>query len=193
MTARDGMTNLIATLRAWTEAGTADYTLAGATYWTDDLVQDTLDRHRTDIHREPLTVEAEYSDGDLVYHNYYAPMRYYEEAAGGEDVWRIEDAAGSAIGTADYTVNYHAGHIRFTADTAGSARYLVARAYDMHRAAADVWRRKAAHVAGRVDWSTDNHTMKASQMRVHYLEMATYYEGQAVPRMVRLERSDVND
>jgi len=44
MTARDGMTNIIATLRAWTEAGTADYSVAGTTYWDDGQLQDTLDR-----------------------------------------------------------------------------------------------------------------------------------------------------
>jgi len=193
MTARDGMTNIIATLRAWTEAGTADYSVAGTTYWDNDQLQDTLDRYRTDIHRESLASEYEYSDGEIIYRNYYAPARYYEEAASGSDMWRIEDAAGSALGTATYTVNYHAGHIRFTADTGGSARYLVARAYDLPRAAADVWRRKAAHVAGRYDWSTDNHAMKPSQVKAHYMDMARYYEGQAQTQHVRLERSDVND
>src|SRR5690606_26605129 len=132
------------------------------------------------------------SGGTAVYYDYYAPQGYWEEATGGTAVWQVQDSTGTDPGTANYTVNYESGHIRFTADTGGASYYLTARRYDVHRAAAEVWRRKAANVANRADWSSDNHSVKASQVRQSYLQMASYYEKQAPARVVRLFRGDLN-
>lgn len=196
MAARDGMANLITTLRAWAEVGTAEYTIVGSTtevYFTDNHLQDILDTHRQNHYRLPLmAAPRQGDDGQADYHDYYFEGGYWEEAETGSTAWEVETSAGSAIGTASYTVNYRAGHIYFSADQLGTAYYLTARSFDMHRAAADVWRRKAANVASRTDWSSDNHSVKASQLRNSYFAMASYYENQAPAKMVRLMRGDVN-
>jgi hypothetical protein len=54
---------------------------------------------------------------------------------------------------------------------------LTGRSYDIYAAAADIWRRKAAHYASSsFDFSTDNHSIKRSQVYKHCLEMAEHYE-----------------
>lgn len=194
--ARSGMANVIADLRGMTETSISDYSIVTGegtvTYWTDNQLQDRLDRQRTDYNRLLLNKEPRYVDGgSVIYQDYYFPAGYWEEASGGTAVWEVQDSTGAAIGTASYSVNYRAGHIRFTQNTSGSAYYLIARQYDLNRAAADVWRRKAAHVASNVDWSSDNHSFKDSQESARYLKMAQYYETQAGTRIVSVEREDV--
>jgi len=192
MSARTGLSTLIETLRAWCNAGTADYSVAGTTYWTDEQLQHVLDRYRADYHRYPLTAVEEINESnEVIYRNYYAPKGFYEEAGGGSAVWTVEDSTGKDVGTASYTANYEAGHIYFTSDTGGSAYYLTARTYDMHRAAADVWRQKAAHFAGRFDWRAGEHQVSASQLYKQALAMAQYYDQIAPVRVVRLSRSDL--
>lgn len=193
MAARDGMTTVIETLRSWTEAGSADYSIAGVTYWNDEQLQAVLDRCRTDARRTPLQLVSDVNEANVsIYQDYYFDGGHWEEATGGTAVWVVEDSLGANVGTASYAVNYQAGHIRFTSDTGGSAYYLSGRSYDLHRAAAEVWRRKAAHVAGRVDWKSDNHDIKASQLQKQYLAMAVSYEKQAPARFVKMHRADIN-
>lgn len=191
MAARTGMTSLIAELRSMTEAGTADYTVAGTTYWTDDQVQDELDRTREDVYDYPLSyAERTDSGGTARYYDYYFEPGWWEEVGGGTAVWIIQDSDGSTVGTANYTVNYYAGHVRFTADQAGTSYYLTGKKYNLNRAASNIWRRKAAHVANRYDWKTDGHDMKPSQERKHYLEMSQFYTRESGGRLVRLARGD---
>lgn len=193
MAARDGMSTVIETLRSWTEAGTADYAVAGVTYWTDEQLEAVLDRHRTDVRRDPLRLLSDVNEANVsIYQDYYFEGGYWEDASGGTVVWTVEDSLGANVGTADYTVNYGAGHLRFNADTGGSAYYLSGRRYDLNRAAAEVWRRKAAHVASQVDWQSDNHQIKASQLRQHYMAMAASYEKQAPAQFIRMRRVDLN-
>jgi len=193
MTVRSGMENLIVRLRGMTEAGESDYSLAGVTYWTGEQVQDVLDRHRTDIVREPLTAEPEFvAVSDQETHNYYTGHRNLEEAASGTPVWDIEDGTGASLGTAAYTVNYEAGHIRVAADTLGASYYLTARAYNLNRAAAAMWEMKASHAVKGYDFSADGATFHRSQVYDHCMKMAQHYKGMGGMRVGRLFRDDVN-
>ena len=54
MTARTGMADLIQQLRAAADVGTADYTAGTVTYWSDDHLEDALDRHRISLYQAPL-------------------------------------------------------------------------------------------------------------------------------------------
>jgi hypothetical protein len=181
MAARDGMGNLITRLRGMTETTASDYTLGSETYWSDDQLQDLLDTYRTDFERVALRSVTEYVDGDSLYYDYYTPVGTgnFEEVDTGVVAWAIRDSDGAVVSTDEYAVNYVNGHIRFTSDQDGETYYLRARMFDLNRAAADVWRQKAAHVAKRYDIKTDNHTLTRSQMRQACLEMADYYTRQA--------------
>lgn len=191
MAIRSGMTNLIARLRGMTNAGTADWTLGSEAYWSDEHLQDVLDARRVDLNRAPLTADPEYVSGTTLWHDYYAPVGNFEEAASGSQYWRVENSSGVAAGTASYTVDYAAGHIRFAADQGGTAYYLRARSYSMALAAADVWRRKAAHYAERYDVQTDNHRLSRSQVIAHCLKMAAEYEAKAGIQSVQIVRGDL--
>jgi len=48
------MIELVRTLRGMTDAGTADYTIAGFEYWTDDHPLNIMDRYRVEVYREHL-------------------------------------------------------------------------------------------------------------------------------------------
>lgn len=194
MALRDGMTDLVARLRSLCDAGTADYTIGATTYWTDDHLQDALDGQRADIRREPLMVSPEVVAGNTTeYHDYlWRGGGDVETVESGSAAWLVMDGAGSAYGTADYTPSYRAQRLRFSSDTEGKALYLSYRAYDLERAAADVWEQKAAHVSSRFDIKTDNHTLSRSQLRRGYLDMAALHRKRAPARSIRRVRDDVN-
>jgi hypothetical protein len=174
--ARAGMADLIGDLRGLTDAGSNDYTVAGRPYWTDAQLQRVLDRYGQDVYRAPLVPMQTYAGaGTVEYRHYYAG----EENLEGGAVFYIQDAAGGNVGTAQYSMNYHTGHATFGADTGGSALYWSGRAYDLNRAAADVWRQKAAHYATAVDFQTDNHRVSRGVLQEHCLKMAGHYAAQS--------------
>lgn len=170
---RDGMWNLVSRVRALAAAGTADYTIAGESYWTNDHVQEALDRNSRRVVREPLQNIAEWRGaGSAVWFDYYWKLPMVEEANSGTTIWSVQDGAGSVIGTANYSVNYDQRKITFTTDQRGEERYLTYTAYDVHSAAADIWDDKAGQVAASYDVASDNHDLKRSQMYRAYREQA---------------------
>lgn len=199
MAIRQGMTDLIQLLRQWGQAGTADFTIGSDTYWSNEHLQDTLDRNRSDIYREPLTSQVIYSGGTALYQDYYFERGHVEQATSGATAWQVEDGAGSAIGTAEYTPNYNSKHLRFAADTGGSALYLTYRSYNVEMAASEVWMQKASSVSeSAYDVSTDNHSIKRSQKVANYMNMANQWRARALSSVggntgeSYLIRSDVN-
>jgi hypothetical protein len=190
--ARGGMADLITQLRAKTAAGTADYSVAGVTYWTDDQLQTMLDAERSAFYREALRAESLYDAGTVRFYDYFFPRQHVEGSASGTAGWRVEDGSGNTISISAYTVNMDAQQIVFSSDTQGSAYYLSGRSYDLERAAAAVWEQKAADVADRFDLQTDNHTLSRSQLYKHYMDMAKRYRSAAKPRTVRMVRTDAN-
>lgn len=190
MPARNGMLDLIERVRLLTDAGTAEHTVQGVDYYSDEHIQERLDRSRMDVYRERLTLQTEYSGGTAIYKKYYFPTADVERADSGSAAWLVEDYQGSAIGTASYTPYYDAQYIEFASNTLGSAYYLTYRQYDVERTAAQVWREKAAFVASRFDVKTDNHEIKRSQLRQAYLENAKLFEAQAKPKVVHMVRTD---
>lgn len=186
MTARDGMANLITRLRGMTNAGTVDYTIAGVSFWSDDQLQDALDRHRTDLNFMELEAVPEYSGGALVYKKYSSGWPQLEEG----DNFAVLDSNGNAAGTASYTADYQLGAVTFGSDQAGAAYFLNARSYDLYAASADIWRQKAAHAAERVSWSSDNMRVDASQYLKHCEAMVKHYSGLARMGVVDIVRGD---
>lgn len=177
--ARAGMSNLIAELRSLAQVGTSDHTLNSITFWSDDQLQEMLDRYRQTWKRVLLESAEDYIDGDYSYTEYVIPSRlkWFEESAASSG-WALRDSAGAAV-VASHTINYESGIITFAADTRDADYYLDARTYDLYSAAADVWRRKASFVASATDWKSDNHDIKASQEYKHCLAMAEHFEGMA--------------
>lgn len=194
MTARAGMTEIVAELRALCAAGTADYTIAGVAYWTDDQIQAVLDQHRSDWVMHPLFAQAKQVDGTTYTYDYFIPSALggpWEREASGSAYWRITDSTGAEQGTALYSVDWDGLKVTFAADQAGTAYYLSGRTFDLNGAAAAIWRRKAAYYAADVDWSTDGHRVNASQARKQCLEMAAEFEALTGGASVQMVRADL--
>ena len=169
--ARSGMTNLIYRLRRIVDD-------ANATVWTDDDVQDSLDAHQQRVWREPLEYELTRTSGTTyVWKEYRSRWGNFEQ--GGTAYFKVEDSAGSARGTADYSVDYLNGVITMTADQLGTALYLTGYTYDLNGAAADLWRERATKVTSYYDVSTDGHNLSRSQWHKHCMENAEMYAKKA--------------
>ncbi len=194
MTARSGMANLISSVRGLANAGSADFTLVktGGTisFFDDSEIQRILDRNRVDIYREPLEKFPDYTDGTTHWFVYQSKHRNLEGIESGTALFRIEDGVGNNIGSASYTADYAKGRFVFYADTGGTPYYLTARAYDLYKSAADVWRAKAGLVADRFDIRTDTQKFSRSQLIAQYLEMALTYDNHAGPGVINVGRDD---
>jgi hypothetical protein len=190
MAARTGMSELIEVLRGMGNAGTADFTVGTITYWSDEQLQRILDANRLNVYQEPI-YPAQGFQGTS--YEYQSQWDNYEQSSGGTAIFYLEDGTGNKVSSALYTVDYLNGHITFTANTAGALYYLTGRSYDLNAAAAEVWRQKASQSAGgQFDWSTDNMSVKRSQVQANYQNQADYYQGKARPKQVSLWRGDIN-
>lgn len=191
--ARSGLVDLLAELRSLGAVGSNDFKIDGVPQFTDGRLEKILDLYRQDFYREPLSSVETYTAGTPVYKEYYAGVQYIEKTTGGTAVFYIEHPTGDTVGTANYTFDYLVGKATFGADTGGSSLFWYGRAYDMNRAAAEVWRRKASYYAGQFDFSTDNHSVKKSSVHQQCLRMADYYEARAAAAVtVDFYRSDIN-
>lgn len=192
--ARSTLSVIIEDLRGMTDAGPADYNVGTAVYWDDNQLQTVLDRHRRDFRHIKLDMSEDWVGGGSVqYRDYYSPVQNIEQTDGGTAVFWIEDSTGANVGTANWTADYRTGLLTFTANQAGTVYYATGRSYNLHAAAADVWRMKAANVAKYYDINTDNHGLSRSQMHRQFIEMANYYLNQAPAKTVSVQRGDLCD
>ena len=171
--ARTGMSNLITRLRVMTNAGTADFSLAGVSYFDDDQLQDLLDANVTLVEDYPLEwLPDTIGGGSIEWHRCKSGnYRDFEEVGSGTIQWAIRDATGAIQGTANYTPNYVTGELRFTADQGGTIYYLSARSYDLYAAAADVWLRRQAYYSDYVHIGSDDQNFHWEQAFDHAVEM----------------------
>jgi len=185
--ARATMSDLLQDLRAMTDASSNDYTVAGQPYWTDIQLQNILDQRRISMKFTQLDVIPDYSGGSYTYTEYRIPLRNVE---GGTASMRVMDAGGVEIAAAGYTFDRARSVIVFTTDQAAASRFITANSYNLEMAAADVWKRKASHYATAYDISTDNHSLKRSQLVAQCREQARYYESMGGASSVTMERGD---
>lgn len=194
MTARAGMTQIINDLRVLTEGGTAEWTLGTITFWDDDQMQNVLDKHVTEfVFRPMLAIPTYDTDGLLAYNDYEIGIGNIEQTTGGTSIFYIQDGNFDIAGTALYSADYRKGKFTFATNTQGTTSfYATGKSYDLNASAAEIWRIKANHVANTFDFSTDNTSVKKSQIFDHYNERADYFESIATTGVshVSLKRSD---
>lgn len=180
---RPGMSNLIVRTRRLVNDSNANT-------WTDDEIEDVLDTHKLRIHREAMEKERTLTSGTAYeYKIYHSRHGDFEE--GGTAYFHVQDSAGSARATGDYTADYIRGMVTMGADQAGTELYLTGWSYDLHGAAADLWRWQAGNVAGYYDAQQGDHKLNRSQWFKHCLEMAELNAMQARPTVVRPWREGV--
>lgn len=159
MTVRSTMAELIVQVRALAAVASADTTIEGETYWSDQMVQDYLDRTQEVEYLREMEPVPKYNAGSWEYYLYRVPC-----AGQLARTITVRDNAGSAVGTALYSVNYEAKTVTFTSDQASNTlKYADIEKYNVNEAAAQIWDAKAAMVAERYDFKIDNQDIKASQ------------------------------
>lgn len=188
MTVRSTMVDLITELREMTNTGATDYTITGISYWNDEQLQSKLDAQRIAVRFVSMEYQADYANGAYTYKEYMLPERWME----GGTALTVQDVGGVTIASTDYTFNRDRNTITFTADTGGASRFVSGNAYNLNMAAAAVWTMKAAHVANKYDVSTDNHSLKRSQLVQQYKQMAQEYYDKGTSGSVYMERSDTD-
>jgi len=186
--ARATMSDMLATLRGMTNAGTADYSVGTVTYWTDDQLQAALDRNRKEVIRLSVSPLVEYDGGTVSYTRYPTNTMYWE----GGTAFELQDSTGAAVGTALYTFEAERGLVTFASTTTGVNYYACGVVFDVDGAAADVWERKAAQAADLFTFSTDNHSIQRGVIIQNYLRMASQYRARSkfAGNTISVERGD---
>lgn len=183
--ARSGMQTLIDTVRGFANAAPDEWTVTTDSslveYWSDEEIQRVLDRHKTEYIHEPLEPVETYASGQLVVLRYRTGVHNLE---GGTE-FKVEDVSGTVTPA---SIDYARGIVTFATDQAGKSYWWNGFAYDLYAAAADIWRMKASHVAGLVDFSTDGHSVKRSQQAQQYLNMAQYFQSRSTSEGVQTAR-----
>lgn len=193
--ARTGMTAIIEELRSLGEAGTSEWTIGTTLYFSDNVLQDILDVNRRDLRFASLVPYPDtVQGGTLQYFEYRSDYGYFEATSGGTSILYLQDSTGATAGTSLWSADYRRGVFTFVSDARGTAFCVTGRTYDLNAAAADVWRRKAAHYAPTsFDFSTDNHNISRSQVYDHARDMVAFFEGISGNsiQVVNRERSDI--
>ena len=171
---RSTMTSLIQTVRGLTQAGTAEYTAGTVVYWSDDQIQEVLDRHRYEIREETLQgFPVNAGGGSVQWRDYQSAYRWYETSDNGTARFIVQDSTGGTV--TSWTSQYQNGLITFNQNTRGTVYQLTGFAYDVYGAAADIWTQKGAQYAVKIDFSTDNHQVKRSHIMANIDKMIQRY------------------
>lgn len=156
MAVRDSMAGIILQLRYFTATeGDAD--------WTDQQLQDVLDRHARFLTKREIVAED-----TGVFNIPVPPSMEIEETA-------YYDASDNAL-TPD---SENLLQRRVTIGTAETA-YLSATMYNMNEAAADVWERKAAETYGLIQGKAGQHTFHLQQKHEHCKQMAAQFRNRTI-------------
>ena len=183
--ARTGMQTLIDTVRGFANAAPDEWEVTSdssiVTYWDDEEIQRVLDRHKVEYIHAPLEPVTTYSGGSAVVLQYRTGIANIE----GSTAFSVEDTSGTVVPTA---IDYARGIVTFSTDQSGKEYWWNGFAYDLYAAAADIWRMKASHVAGLVDFSTDGHSVRRSQQVQAYLNMSQYFQSRSTSEGVQTSR-----
>lgn len=157
--ARATMADLIQDLRELTDVGTAEFTIGTETYWSDDHLQAILDSNARVVRYQALrAIPTLMAGGVATYSEYWSGLGTWE------DVPTVMDATYGTISAGSYTFDQDLGIVNFTVAGIAAVRLISGTIYNLNGAAADVWRRKSVRAAGAYDVSTDNHTLRRSQL-----------------------------
>jgi len=162
------------------------YDPAGADQvFTDDEIQDALDRHRLNVHNLSLTPQETRALGQATaYYDYYAAFGDWEDDP------TVIDCNYTEISSTGYTFEPLVGHWTFTTSQTPPV-YATGRIYDVYAAAADLLEAWAAREKLSFDFSTDGQNLQRSQKAQALRELARQYRRQQRPISVGMVRSDV--
>ncbi len=190
--ARTGMAPLIQHVRQMTGAGTAEYQVGAVSHFTDDQVQDALDRRRGELWQRELMPEPRWvmagEYGTLENTRYRLPLAPVES---GTAAFQLHDSRGSVHPEASYTLDPLTGIVEFATDQGTRNVYCRAVAFDMNAAAADILEEWAGALAVH-SWGVtqDQQVLDRRERHQSMLEAARQLRKRAWARRVRIRRED---
>jgi hypothetical protein len=152
--------------------------------FTDQEVQDALDRYRTDVSYEDLQPQDTIGAGGVTqYLIYFSARGYWEPDALLQDYnWNTLTSA-----TAEWMI----GRFTFAVSQLPPV-YLTGKSYDVMSAAVDVLEQWAARVKLDYSYSADGQSFNRSQKLAGIQAMLDMYRQRIPSRLVTMSRSDVN-
>ncbi len=150
--------------------------------FTDQEIQDTLDRHRSDVRYLELTGAETMGPGGVVSH-----LDYYADRGDWEADEKLYNSTYAEL--APDASDRLTGHWTFAASQVPPV-YIVGKSYDLYGAAADLLEAWAAREALGFDVEADGQTFRRSQKREALLSLAREYRRQQRPLRVWMVRSD---
>jgi len=177
--------------------GTADYTVAGTSYWSNSQIDDVLARNRRLVVEEPIEwIRQTAPDGGASYAlaEFYSLAGMIEPGGPGTAGTMIDPSTGGTI--TGWTID-QTGLVTFAADTGGTVvPRFTGYVYDVNGAAAEVLETYAAHVADQDDFSTDDQSFSRSQKHPMLLAQAARLRersaGFGVTETIPSYRDDLN-
>ncbi len=162
-------------------------------FFTDDDLQDILDRHRIAWRQWELTPERTMTQGGI-----YNFTDYFARGEGG--TWQIGDwEQGYVLQWGDWsiltpaTADENTGHWTFSLPPPGQIPpvFITGYSYDLAGAAAECWERRAAALFEKFDASAQGMNARRSQMYDHCCDRAEHFRMQQRPELAALVRTDV--
>lgn len=182
--ARTGMLNAIKQLRLMTDTAVNEVAINDVWYWSDDQLQDILDRHARYVDDVALFATPITDDGVTTYTKYF--FKNYLGSWFDEDTIVVVNNRGTIAPT--NAIDYKGKQVTFVANTLGYDYFIRGRVLNMNAAAAEVWQRKADHRTQLIDWKDGTHTLNEDQEYQHILERIQHYQGGGI-KTVQLMRS----
>jgi hypothetical protein len=185
MAVRTSMATLISTVRDLIND-------AAKTTFTDQQVQDKLDKTRWDVRYEQLEAGPNLTTlspaGTFDWLDFYSRYQYWESD------WVVNDGKWSTI--TPTSVEEITGHWvlpNASGQTNGQPPpvFVTGKVYDIYAAAADLLEMWAAIVVLSFDFVSDGKSLRRSQMSQQLLMLAKSYRCQALPRNSYAQRSDL--
>lgn len=188
MSVRPGMADIIAYVRLKTDTRVDETTVNGVSYWTDQQIQDILDKHRQDARNLELIAYSEYEGGTNVYKRYYFPNTLGEwlENSDTPNALEIVDSLGNAAPS--YTLDLNGRVVVFDSTTLGKAYYIRARMFNVRNAIADIWLAKAGLRAELINWRAGGQNLAEDQEYEHCMQQYELYSNRKGVQFVRLTR-----
>lgn len=178
---------LVDTLRQMAGVTATQYTIGSDAYWTDEQLQQVLDRHvSTRLIQIPAKLARSLDEsGQSVWVHGEVPR--FAGTLDTENI-AIVDRHGAAL---DGATVHPDGRIDFDTDQRNTGPLVSGLAYDLNAAAAEVLDHWSGALADGYDISIDGQSLKRSQRRQAIASRADTFRAKALPKTVRLVRRDL--
>ena len=182
MPLRSSMAALVGRLRQMTFAATDDE-FGGETFWSDEQLQEVLDRAgRTFVRGAKLTARSYKLAGETQYNEQFFSVK--PQSAVIEENAVVRDSDGNEI--EDVTIDYGLKVVIFGTNPSSSSQYYIdLYLYDLNAAAAEVWETKAAHRFDWVNMRGGNHKFDFNQTPEFCVARSKHYRQRIIKSWTR--------